>query len=51
VPGRHNKSLESSLSDGLIQMSIGSMSNTKPLLQESILEVLGGTVSQKISAT
>ncbi|MCE7864790.1 MAG: hypothetical protein DYG99_14720 [Bacteroidetes bacterium CHB5] len=50
-PGRYNKSLESSLSDGLIQMSIGSMSNTKPLLQESILEVLGGTVSQKISDT
>lgn len=50
-PGRYNKSLESSLSDGLIQMSIGSISNTKPLLQESILEVLGGTVSQKISET
>jgi hypothetical protein len=48
-PDGYNKSLASSLSDGLINAGIGNVSNSRPLLQESILEILGGTFAQKIS--
>jgi hypothetical protein len=48
-PGNYEKSTESAISDSLIQVSVGSISNTKPFLQESILEISFGFVAQKIS--
>ena len=49
--GKYHKGLEKAISDGLIQAGVGSVSNSKPLLQEAILEVFGGAVSEKISNT
>ncbi len=46
--GEYHKGLEKALSDGIIGATIGSQSNYKPLLQESILEIGGGFFQEKI---